>query len=336
MSNLKKNPLRKTLSMKKIINNDIFGRTRYGRQTYIKLFKKKLPKIEEANFLLITNLIFKDRITLISLKNDILRRSSIPSTHMLEWVEEYDADDYLELFNNNDLLYKLNYKISNFFFRNFQNIDAELPNLLLEINNILIEEGKDINELKRILKSCFEKTNILITSYPKLISLDRYFQITRQVHPEYICLYRGFYKGQNLEILNDVNRQISTSPLVTIHAIFSTSIKLSVAYNFSSNEGGTIWKIIVYKSQYEKFKYSYLSNDIVIDKDNIGHNTPENEFILNYGIKLIHLETKQINDKGKIFTLQTFAFADYDVYQTDSEYIRFRKHISNYIEYVTF
>jgi len=124
--------------------------------------------------------------------------------------------------------------------------------------------------------------------------------------------------------------------LVTIHAILSTSIKLSVAYKFLSDDGGTIWKIMVKKTEYEKFKYSYLSDDIVIDKDNISPDSPENEFILNYGIKLIHLETKEINDNGKKFTLQTFAFADYDVYQTDSNYINFLTHISNYIEHVRF
>jgi hypothetical protein len=341
MSNLKRNPLRRTLSMKEIIqkNTDktrIYGKTRNGLKTNIQLFNKKLPEIEEANFLLATNLNFKDRINLISLKNlyDSIKKNKALPTHLLEWVEEYDADDFLELFNNKDLLYKLNYKISNFFFRNFQNINAQLPSLLIELKTLLEEEQKDINEYKRILLICFETSIKLITTYPKLVSLDNYFKITRQQPPENIFLYRGFSEGQNLEILDDVNKQISTSifPLVTIHAILSTSIKLSVAYKFSSNEGGTIWRIIVNKSKYENFKYSYLSSDVVINNDNISPNNPENEFILNYGIKLIHLETKQINDNGKIFTLQTFAFADYDVYQTDSNYIKFLTNISEYID----
>jgi hypothetical protein len=342
MNNLKRNPVRRTFSMNEIIkkNTDktrIFGKTRNSLRSNIKLFNKKLPEIEEANFLLATNLNFKDRINLISLKNlyDSIKKNKALPIHLLEWVEEYDADDFLELFNNKDLLYKLNYKISNFFFRNFQNINAQLPSLLIELKTILEEEEKDINEYKRILLICFETSKKLITSYPKLISLDNYFKITRQEPPpENIFLYRGFYKGQNLEILDDVNRQISTSifPLVTINAILSTSIKLSVAYKFSSNEGGTIWRIIVNKSKYENFKYSYLSSNIVIKNDNISPDSPENEFILNYGIKLIHLETKEINDNGKKFTLQTFAFADYDVYQSDSNYIKFLTHISDYIE----
>ena len=198
------------------------------------------------------------------------------------------------------------------------------------------DEGYSINEFKTILLICFDTLIKLITSFPKLISLDNYFKITQQPHPENIFLYRGFVEGQNAEILEDVNSQLYSSPLVTIHAVLSTSIKLSVAYIFSSREGGTIWRIIVNKSKYEKFKYSYVSLDIVINKYTIQYGTPENEFLLNYGIKLIHVETKQINDNGKIFTLQTFAFHDYDVYQLDSDYIKFLKINRDYINSLDF
>ena len=284
-------------------------------------------------------MLFSDNITLLSLTNlySLIKIDRAILTTILEWVHEYDADDFWYLFRDNTtLINKLNYKISNFFFRNFLNIHAQLPNLLIELKNMIIDEGGTIFEFKRILLICFDTLIILITSYPKLISLDKYFQITHQTPPENIFLYRGFVQGQNAEILEDVNRQISSSPLVTIHAVLSTSIKLSVAYNFSSSEGGTIWRIIVNKSKYEKFKYSYLSSDIIINKDTIQHSTPENEFLLNYGIKLIHVDTKEINDDGKIFTLQTFIFADYDVYQLDSDYIKFLQINRDYINSIDF
>ena len=282
-------------------------------------------------------MLFSDNITLLSLTNlySLIKIDRAILTTILEWVHEYDADDFWYLFRDNTtLINKLNYKISNFFFRNSLNVDAQLPSLLIELKNMIIDEGGTIFEFKRILLICFDTLIILITSYPKLISLDKYFKITKQQPPpENIFLYRGFVQGQNAEILEDVNRQLSSSPLVTIHAVLSTSIKLSVAYNFSSREGGTIWRIIVNKSKYEKFKYSYLSSDIIINKDTIQDSTPENEFLLNYGIKLIDVDTKEINDDGKIFTLQTFIFADYDVYQLDSNYINFLQRNRDYIDF---
>lgn len=317
-------------------------RTRTSESTNNKILKRVNSILNKENvlpsFLNSINSLFSDNIILLSLKNLFLliKRDIAILSPILEWVEEYDADDFLDLFRDDKLLHKLNYKISNFFFRNFLNNHAQLPSLLTELATMIKDEGYSIDEFKRILLICFDTLIKLITSYPKLISLDKYFKITKQDPPENIFLYRGFVEGQNAEILEDVNRQISSSPLVTIHAVLSTSIKLSVAYKFSSNEGGTIWRIIVNKSKYEYFKYSYVSSDIVINSETIINGTPENEFLLNYGIKLIHVETKQINDNGKIFTLQTFAFVDYDVYQLDSDYIKFLKINREYINSIDF
>ena len=319
-------------------------RTRHSEDINKKILKKVnlvLNKEREIPFFLnLINSLFSDSIKLISLTNlyEFIKKNKATLMPILEWVHEFDADDFFDLFRDKTLNNKLNYKISNFFFRNFLNINAQLPSLLTELATMIKDEEYSIDEFKRILLICFDTLIKLITSYPKLISLDKYFQITHQTPPENIFLYRGFVQGQNAEILEDVNRQISTSqfPLVTIHAVLSTSIKLSVAYNFSSREGGTIWRIIVNKSKYEKFKYSYLSSDIIINKDTIQDSTPENEFLLNYGIKLIHVDTKEINDDGKIFTLQTFIFADYDVYQLDSDYINFLQINRNYINSINF
>lgn len=324
-----------------IKKNTYRTRTRTSKQINENILKKVNPvlnKEREIPFSLNSiNLLFSDNIKLLSLTNlyEYIKYNKATLMPILEWVQEYDADDFLDLFRDETLINKLNYKISNFFFRNFLNIHAQLPNLLIELKKMIIDEGGTIIEFKRILLICFDTLIKLIKSYPKLISLDKYFKITKQPHPENIFLYRGFVQGQNAEILEDVNRQISTyqNPLVTIHAVLSTSIKLSVAYNFSSRGGGTIWRIIVNKSKYEKFKYSYLSSDIIINKDTIRDSTPENEFLLNYGIKLIHVDTKEINDDGKIFTLQTFIFADYDVYQLDSNYIKFLQINRDYIDF---
>jgi hypothetical protein len=318
------------------------SRTRTSENTNKEILKRVnsvLNKEKKMEFFLNSiNMLFSDNITLLSLTNlfDSLKRNKANLTHILEWVHEYDADDFLDLFRDKTLINKINYKISNFFFRNSLNIHAQLPSLLTELATMIKDERYSIDEFKRILLICFDTLIKLITSYPKLISLDKYFKITEQPPPENIFLYRGFVEGQNAEILEDVNRQISSSPLVTIHAVLSTSIKLSVAYNFSSKEGGTIWRIIVNKSKYEKFKYSYVSSYIVINSETIKNGSPENEFLLNYGIKLIHVETKEINDDGKIFTLQTFAFADYDVYQLDSDYIRFLQINRDYINSIDF
>ena len=292
---------------------------------------------EIPSFLNLINELFSDSIKLKSLTNlyEFIKKNKATLIPILEWVHEFDADDFFDLFRDKTLNNKLNYKISNFFFRNFLNINAQLPSLLTELATMIKDEEYSIDEFKRILLICFDTLIKLITSYPNLISLDKYFQITHQTPPENIFLYRGFVQGQNAEILEDVNRQISSSPLVTIHAVLSTSIKLSVAYNFSSREGGTIWRIIVNKSKYEKFKYSYVSSDIVINRETIIPNTPENEFLLNYGIKLIHVETKEIFDNGKKFTLQTFGFDDYDVYQLDSKYIQFLQLNRDYIDRIS-
>ena len=273
-----------------IKKNTYRTRTRTSKQINENILKKVNPvlnKEREIPFSLNSiNLLFSDNIKLLSLTNlyEYIKYNKATLMPILEWVQEYDADDFLDLFRDETLINKLNYKISNFFFRNFLNIHAQLPNLLIELKKMIIDEGGTIIEFKRILLICFDTLIKLITSYPKLISLDKYFKITKQQPPpENIFLYRGFVQGQNAEILEDVNRQISTyqNPLVTIHAVLSTSIKLSVAYNFSSSEGGTIWRIIVNKSKYEKFKYSYLSSDIIINKDTIKDSTPENEFLLN-------------------------------------------------------
>ena len=319
-------------------------RTRYSYSTNNNILKRVNSilnkEIELQSFLNSINLLFSDNIRLLSLTNlySFIGKNKATLPILEEWVHEFDADDFFDLFRDKTLNNKLNYKISNFFFRNFLNINAQLPSLLTELATMINDEEYSIDEFKRILLICFDTLIKLITSYPKLISLDKYFQITHQTPPENIFLYRGFAQGQNAEILKDVNRQISTSqfPLVTIHAVLSTSIKLSVAYNFTSREGGTIWRIIVNKSKYEKFKYSYVSSDIVINIETIIPNTPENEFLLNYGIKLIHVETKVINDNGKIFTLQTFAFHDYDVNQSDSDYIRFLQTNREYINSIDF
>lgn len=339
---------KKTISMK-----DIFPVRSRNENSFINKKIKELRSVEEQmdveksiNYLTFTNTMFRDSIKLESIK-DFCHEENIP-IHLLEWQDEFEATEFLDLFTIDKVNTKLNYRISNFFFRYYRNRSTPLPHLLTELITEIIEHDLGIDKYKEILSICFETTITLIENYSKLLSLDMYFKLTKQNPPENIYLYRGFYEGLNLEILDDANRQIreyhsnakpanDPGPVITIHSILSTSIKLSVAYRFSSPTNGTIWKIIVPKRLYEHFKYAYIDKTIIMDKDTIIPDGIESEFILNYGTKLIHIETKTINDteNSKIFTLQTFMFCDNDVYQLHSEIDNFKKTIRSYIAGIT-
>jgi hypothetical protein len=283
------------------------------------------------NFFNNINLNFGNKIHLLSLDNlhNRIKIKDRIKDRIKEWVYEDDADDFYEAFKEQN--FKLNYKISNFFFRRFINQDTNFPIILNDLIRIIRNEFNQIDEFKQILVLCIKSLIFLIINFKKLLSLEKYFMITEQKSPEYIILYRGFSYGFNTEILDEVNRQISTTnSLVTINAVLSTSIKLSVAINFST-DNGTIWRIIVNKEKFEKFKYSYLSSDIEINKTTIQDISSENEFLLNYGIKLIYMESKEINHNGKNLTIQTFTFDDYDTNDKDNH---FREFISNSLDYI--
>jgi len=332
---------RKTISMKDVDLYSVRSRTRTSIITK-KIKELKIDENPEINYLTITNNMFKDSILLDSIQP--FCRSNNIAIHLLEWKDEFEAEEFLELFTIDKVDRKIYYRISNFFFRYYRNNTTRLPTILTELITHMKNEELTIDEYKQILSICLETTITLIVNYYKLPSLAMYFSVTKQIPPDNIYLYRGFYEGLNLEILDDANRQIreyhsnakpanDPGPVITIHSILSTSIKLSIAYKFSSPANGTIWKIIVPSLLYENFKYAYIDKKITIDKDTIIDDVIESEFILNYGTKLIHIETKIINDteNGKIFTLQTFMFCDNDVSQLDSEIDNLNETIEKYI-----
>lgn len=332
------------MSTKSVIKKPVsFSKTRYSVKSIKNLidFNKKniIDKDDDSSFFDTINSNFKNNINLLSLNTLFSKDEKKAPTYdkMIEWTHDDDADEFYEAFTDRNI--KLNFKIANFFFRKYINQHAKIPSIVIELIRIINEEPRQENDddkliiFKKILISSIKILALLIINFNKrLYSLKKYFTITKQELPEYIILYRGFAYGHNNEILHDVNSQISSkNSLVTIHSVLSTSIKLSVAIKFSTNNG-TIWRIIVNKEKFEKFKYSYLSEDIIIDKDNIINDSPENEFLLNYGIKLIDMGFKHIIHNGMNLTIRTFTFDDYDIHQIDSNFKDFCNISLDYID----
>ena len=256
---------------------------------------------------------------------------------LIDWKEEIDPGNFIEDFIkfHKSPIY-LSYSISNFFFRFCINgNEAEIPDLIREFKEY-IDENKEDEKLKEFIKQEGQNTNILlliitnffealiktIELFPKrLISLSSYFKLTDQEPPEYICLYRGFSKDRNREILDYVER--NKRKTISINAMLSTSIKFITALGFCG-EGGIIWRIIINKMLYEKFYYSYISpNDLIIDAESILDPRFEIEFLLNYGIQLrfiSKLQNQFDRTSNKHYTLYTFLFMGYDVHQARSEF----------------
>lgn len=238
-----------------------------------------------------------------------------------EWRQEMDPENFLDDFIRHNKKFNLDYVISNFIFRYCINSDTILPSIIKEIKDIIISDT-DIKEnylevLTSIFRSFYFSLIKIIKIFPKLISLSHYFKITRQSLPEYIYLYRGFSKGTNIEILR-TDRVDS----ISVNAILSTSINFNVARKFCGNEG-TIWRILIHKSSFEKFKYSYISSErMTINEQNMSKDSPETEFLLNYGIILKHMTTEEIDEgaDGFKYTLQTYLFLDYDISQLFSNF----------------
>lgn len=257
------------------------------------------------------------------------------TAEITDWIHEIDAGNFIEDFIkfHKSPIY-LSYSISNFFFRFCINEnEAEIPDLIHEFNEYIDDNNEDEN-LQDFIKKKSPNTNILlliitnffealiktIELYPKrLISLSSYFKLTSQEVPEYICLYRGFSKDRNREILDYVERNIHKT--ISINAMLSTSIKFITALRFCG-EGGIIWRIIINKMLYEKFYYSYISpNDLIINAESILDSSYEIEFLLNYGIQLrfiSKLEDQYDITSDKHYTLYTFLFMGYDVHQAIS------------------
>jgi hypothetical protein len=182
------------------------------------------------------------------------------TSKLIDWKEEIDAGNFIEDFirYHQSPIY-LSYSISNFFFRFCINEnEANIPDLIREFSEYINENKEEDENLKEFIMNEGQTTNILlliitnffealiktIELYPKkLISLSSYFQITDQEVPEYICLYRGFSKDRNQEILNYVERNKHNT--ISINAMLSTSIKFITALGFCG-DGGIIWRIIVY------------------------------------------------------------------------------------------
>jgi hypothetical protein len=258
------------------------------------------------------------------------------TSKLIDWKEEIDAGNFIEDFirYHQSPIY-LSYSISNFFFRFCINEnEANIPDLIREFSEYINENKEEDENLKEFIMNEGQTTNILlliitnffealiktIELYPKkLISLSSYFQITDQEVPEYICLYRGFSKDRNQEILDYVEDNLNKT--ISINAMLSTSIKFITALGFCG-DGGIIWRIIINKKSFEKFYYSYISpNHLTIDADTILDPRFEIEFLLNYGIQLrciSKLENQDDITSGNHYTLYTFLFMGYDVHQARS------------------
>ncbi len=289
-----------------------------------------------------------------------------PDTHTIQiiddifqWGYDDDVDDFFENVIKNLVspdFYYMNYRIANFFFRlfikgsdNFDDIDR--PSFINELTDKIKSEYTDLdNETKiTIFKSILiliknSLINLIKHYNIYLISIKDFFEKTKIINetiPEQIILYRGFNIRFNEEIIIDIIKQIRDNPNnIIVNSVLSSSISEKVVFRFlGTGERGIIWKIIVPQSKYKDFKYSFVKKNYpirqntitIVDYNNLLSDSYEYEFLLNYGLMLKYIETKQetrrINSIDMSLDIYIFEFLGYDF----SSFANFQSKISKLI-----
>lgn len=209
----------------------------------------------------------------ISKRSTRSRISNIDYKKAHEWTNEYDLDDFVEIWKDKDKM-PIFYRLINSFL------------LLINYNND--EDRKNFSELLKELKEYDEDTDtdIIIEHLLKNI-IDLY--ITLQLFPSAsrileenkdLILYHGI---ENLEeslipkIITFDHKNIFETPI-----FLSTSIIIDTACRFAT-KSKIILKIKVNKDDLKNFKYSYFGNNIFLDDKN---SFSENEILLNIFTKL--------------------------------------------------
>lgn len=244
----------------------------------------------------------------ISKRSTRSRISNIDYKKANEWTNEYDLDDFVEIWKDIDKM-PIFYRLINTFL------------LLINYNNEF--DKKNFNELLKELHE-YDKdtdTDIIIENLLKNI-IDLY--ITLQLFPSVsksirekkdLILYHGmgnFKESLMSHILSLNNNEIFETPI-----FLSTSIIIDTACRFAG-KSNVILKIKINKDDLNKFKYSYFGNNIFLEDKN---SFSENEILLNiftklkfisieedvdisYKIPLFNSELKEESNKFKIINFE--------------------------------
>ena len=224
-----------------------------------------------------------------------------------EWTADNDFDDLLDMYNEEHKLY-IEYRliVAILIIYNRGDISKDEFTSQINSNTIILEfikeitdknDEKDCHKIKRIVDSLlFQillnicKLNSHLNSIP---TYQKLFGIPIETN-DCISIFRGFnrerYKLLFDNINTDINQRFSTPTFL------STSINLNTALRFTQ-QNGIIWHIVIPKTKYHLFRYTYLGKEKTDINDS---RSLEDEILLNLNtileIKKIKTTTLTYND----------------------------------------
>lgn len=294
------------------------------------------------------------------------RRPINVADFIYEWINEYDADDYLEV-RRNEGYSRLNYYIIIYILLNHQQLflnNLTKAELLAYIrDNIFYNHNSEISTYEEYMrenginiygfvleqfKNIQKLHNCLATKLPPcsaVLSSSDSNTRSRRRRQERLVLYRGFNYPRYKKML----RRTDIGDVITTETFLSTSIQLAVAIKYVFNydkraDKHILWKIIVDEDMFDIFNYTFLGEPFNIHDDLqmlFDNNNIVCEFLLNMGAILRCVDIRIVNDfqgyyiKGynipqKEYTEYTFKFIGWNYEYTE----RINRNMSRYITYL--
>jgi len=230
-----------------------------------------------------------------NITNDIKLILTWKSDDDIEEAYENIKDTYsLKKFKDVIKIVRLNYNIINEILLN--NIEKKyIKNLIKYIKK---HDKKLVLYTYKLFNSLIEYISV---KYCKIfITFDKYLKKTNQLdlNIQELVLYRGFNYTRYKSVIEKTKKLNIFDKYIT-ECFLSTSIYINIAKKFMSKneelENTVIWKININKNNFDKFYYSYLSNNSHNITNLDFESEFEIEFLLNINVELT-LINKYINN----------------------------------------